>query len=169
MMEFHERREPDIPLHQRRPFITGFPLNPRSFFNHHVEPDSLMLGFSDGIDLPFLPSNLNLDGRLRLLIRRAHRQLMAYQKRDNPGLTKAGLQYMGSRGAGRMFSTLYVSCIDRMEERVPKDMQTEHMHLGINPQGAYPSRLNMSAQTCGVRYVYRWVEGSLVSRQSHES
>lgn len=150
MMEFHERSEPDISLDKRRPFITGFPLNPRSFFNHHVEPDSLMLGFSDGISLPFLPSHLNLDGRLRLLIRQAHRQLMAYQKRDNPSQNKAGLQYMGSRGAGRILSTLYINCIERTDERVPGRPPS-----GLNPQGAYPGRPNMSAQTCGVSSVGR--------------
>lgn len=29
MMEFHERQTPGVPLTERKPFITGFPLNPR--------------------------------------------------------------------------------------------------------------------------------------------
>lgn len=47
MMEFYEEREPEVKLADRKSFITGFPLNPRAFFNHHNDPDSMMLGKSD--------------------------------------------------------------------------------------------------------------------------
>lgn len=46
MMEFYEEREPGVNLADRKCFITGFPLNPRAFFNHHNDPDSMMLGKS---------------------------------------------------------------------------------------------------------------------------
>jgi hypothetical protein len=148
MMEFHERREPNIPLSERKPFITGFPLNPRAFFNYHVEPNSLMLAFNDGILLPFLPSDLGLDGRIRVLARQAHRQLSIYQKRASTKRDDAGLQYMGSRGAGRMLQSQYVLGIERMDAQLP-----DHMKRRINPQGAYPMRPNTSMQTCGVSSV----------------
>lgn len=150
MQEMYEQREPDVPLAERRPFITGFPLNPRAFFNHTIPPNSLMLAFSDGISLPFLPSNLDLEGRLRLLIRQAHRQLMAYQKRVNPKADTSGLEYMSSRGAGRILATQYVGSIERLEMRAP-----EEIRRGLNPQGEYPMRPNMSMQTCGVSSIGR--------------
>lgn len=151
MMEFHEQMEPNIPLPERRPFISGFPLNPRAFFNHRNEPDSLMLAFCDGILLPFLPSDLNLDGRLRLLARQAHRQLAVYQKRQNPNRDVEGaLEYMGSRGPGRLLQAQYIGAIERNDSKLPPHLQT-----GISPQGAYPARPNMSMQTCGVSSVGR--------------
>ena len=148
MMEFHERRETNIPLSERRPFITGFPLNPRVFFNYHVEPNSLMLAFNDGIRLPFLPSDLDLDGRIRVLARQAHRQLSVYQKRANPKRDDDGLRYMGSRGAGRMLQTQYVGSIERLDANLP-----EHLKRHVSPQGAYPMRPNATMQTCGVSSV----------------
>ena len=161
MMEMYEQREPDIPLSERRPFISGFPLNPRAFFNHKVAPDSLMLAFCDGIWLPFLPSDLDLDGRLRLLIRQAHHQLAAYQKRPNPGADEAGLQYMGSRGSGRILAMLYLTCIGNLEIRIP-----EQYRRGLDPQGAYPMRPNRSQQTCGVSSVGR--RESMIQRDVYD-
>ena len=148
IMEFHERIEPDIPLSERRPFISGFPLNPRPFINYQVEPDNLMLAFCDGISLPFLPSDLDLDGRIRLLARQAHRQLAVYQKRSTVKKDDTGLQYMGSRGAGRMLQVQYVGAMERMDSKLP-----EHLRKGVNPQGAYPARPNDGMQTCGVSSV----------------
>lgn len=145
MMEFHERQEPQINLADRRPFISGFPLDPRAFFNHHVEPDSLMLAFCDGISLPFLSSDLDLEGRLRLLIRQAHRQLAAFQKRPKIKGADEAIQQMGSRGAGRLLATQYVSLVERLEAWKP-----EHLRQDVSPQGQYPHRPNDSMQTCGV-------------------
>ncbi|KAK3703994.1 hypothetical protein LTR37_014097 [Vermiconidia calcicola] len=155
MMEFYERREPNVPLAKRRPFISGFPLNPRAFFNHTNEPDSLMLAFCDGILLPFLSSDLDLDGRLRLLARQAHRQLAVYQKRANPKRDDTGIQYMSSTGAGRLLPIQYIGSVERKEFKQP-----DHLKTGINPQGAYPMRPNMTTQTCGVSSVGR--TGALV-------
>ena len=150
MMEMYERREPDVPPAERRPFISGFPLDPRAFFDHRTEPNSLMLAFCDGIALPFLPSDLDLDGRIRLLARQAHRQLAAYQKRSNVKQDDAGLQYMSSRGAGRMLANQYILGIERMDSKLPP-----HLRKGLNPQGAYPMRPNRTMQTCGVSSVGR--------------
>ncbi|EMC93540.1 hypothetical protein BAUCODRAFT_37227, partial [Baudoinia panamericana UAMH 10762] len=150
MMEMYEAVSPSIPLLERKPFISGFPLNPRAFFNHHNEPDSCMLAFSDGILLPFLPSTLPLDGRIRLLAKQAQRQLAAYQKRSGPTTSDVALQYMGSRGAGRVLATQYLSSLERADALLP-----EHLRTGINPQGAYPMRPNMTTQTCGVSSVGR--------------
>lgn len=150
MMEMYELREPDIPLAERKPFISGFPLNPRAFFNHHNEPDSLMLAFCDGILLPFLPSSLDLDGRLRLLARQAHRQLAVYQKRVNPAQDGVGMQYMSSRGAGRLLAIQYLGSLERMDMKL-----SEHLRQGMNPQGAFPARPNHTEQTCGVSSVGR--------------
>lgn len=154
MMEFHERREPNVRPCDRKPFITGFPINPRPFLARNPPADSLMLAFCDGITLPFLPSSLDLDGRLRLLARQAHRQLAAYQKRIRPDADPAGLQYMSSRGAGRVLATQYLSSLERCEALVPPALRK-----GVDPQGAYPMRPNATRQTCGVSSVGR---GALV-------
>lgn len=151
MMEFHERLNPEIPLHERKPFITGFPLNPRPFLSTPQQPDSLMLAFSDGIQLPFLSSSLPLEGRLKLLGRQAQRQLSIYQKKPRPKADEKGLQYMGSRGAGRVLAIQYLSSLERSNAILPPEKRS----AGPGPQGAYPMRPNNTAQTCGVSSVGR--------------
>ncbi|KAF2718157.1 hypothetical protein K431DRAFT_306283 [Polychaeton citri CBS 116435] len=151
MMEMYERREPEIPLQDRKPFITGFPLDPRGFLSKKLEPDSLMLAFSDGIMLPFLPSHLPLDGRLRLVAKQAHRQLRVYQKRKTlQSETVIDPHYMGSRGGGRMLQIQYLNSLERSDTNRPA-----HLRQGINPQGAYPMRPNVNRATCGVSSVGR--------------
>ncbi|EME87935.1 uncharacterized protein MYCFIDRAFT_129613 [Pseudocercospora fijiensis CIRAD86] len=137
MMEFYEEREPHIALKDRKCFITGFPLDPRAFFNKRPEADSMMLAFSDGIALPFLSSNLPVDGRLRLLARQAQRQLSAYQKRAKPKGADATRQFLNSRGAGLVLANQYLYSHERADSILP-----ENMRKGINVQGAYPPRGN---------------------------
>ena len=160
MMEMYEEMEPGIPLSKRLPFISGFPLNPRPFFNHHTEPDSLMLAFCDGITLPFLSCKLNLDGRIRLLSRQAHRQLASFQKRTRPAGSEAELEYMSSRGAGRVIANQYTWGIERTDSILP-----EHLRKEVNPQGQYPMQPNVTRQTCGVSSVGRNV---LVTRGMYD-
>lgn len=145
MMEFYERQEPHISPEARKPFITGFPLNPRPWLTGNPSTDSLMLAFSDGILLPFLPSSLDLDGRLRLLAKAAQRQLAVYQKRSPVRADHDGLQYMSSRGAGRMLAIQYLSSFERCELLLPVEKRK-----GSNPQGGYEMRPNLTRQTCGV-------------------
>ncbi|WPG97671.1 Hypothetical protein R9X50_00045100 [Acrodontium crateriforme] len=151
MMEMYERLQPDIPLSERQPFITGFPINPRAFFNHHNEPDSCMLAFCEGIILPFLPSSLDLNGRIRLLARQAHRQLSAYQKRVRPAGEEAKLQYMSTRGAGRVLANQYLLSLERANSNLPPHLR----EANVNPHGNYPARLNFGRPTCGVSSVGR--------------
>lgn len=146
MMEMDELVRPDIVVRDRKPFISGFPINPRAFFDKKVEPDSCMLAFSDGIALPFLARDLPFDGRLRLLARQAQRQLAAYQKRKPAAIPMT--EFMGSRGAGRVLANQYIGSIERADAQLP-----EHLRSGHNPQGAYPARPNMTSQTCGVSSV----------------
>ena len=150
MMELHEMAEPGITLADRKPFVSGFPLNPRAFFNHKNEPDSLMLAFSDGIALPFLSSSLDLDGRIRLLARQAHRQLSSYQKRARPSNEETKSRTLSSRGAGLVLATQYISSIERADALQPAALRS-----GFDPQGKYPARPNGSGQTCGVSSVGR--------------
>lgn len=151
MMEFYERQDPSIPLSARKPFITGFPLNPRPFLSTPVAAESLMLAFSDGIELPFLPSYLPLENRIKLLAKRAQKQLAVYQKRERPVADKEGLHYMGSRGPGRMLATQYLASLERADAKMPFELQRG----GKGPQGDYPMRPNATVQTCGVSSVGR--------------
>lgn len=109
-----------------------------------------MLAFCDGITLPFLPSSLSVDGRLRLLARQAHRQLASYQKRPRIASDDAKIQHMSSRGAGRVLANQYVMSVERADSILP-----EHLRTGIDPQGAYRRGANESLQTCGVSSVGR--------------
>lgn len=77
-------------------------------------------------------------------------ELAAYQKRANPKADDSGLQYMSSRGAGRMLATQYVGSVERLESRIPEQFRRD-----MKPQGAYPMRPNMSLPTCGVSSVGR--------------
>ncbi|TKA66017.1 hypothetical protein B0A49_09310 [Cryomyces minteri] len=146
MMELEEARHPYTPAASRKPFIGSFPLNPRQFFNHHAAPDSLMLAFSDGLVLPFLSSDLDPEGRFRLLARSAHRQLRIYQKR----LRKEDEAKLGARSPGRVIATNYIAAVERAEAKLPPQLRT-----GVNPQGAYPANVNFSGATCGVSSVGR--------------
>lgn len=152
MMEFYEHREPNIPPSARKPFITGFPLNPRPFLSTPVAAESLMLAFSDGIELPFLPSSLPLESRLRLLARRAQKQLAVYQKRERLSTDAERFYYMGSRGPGRMLQTQYVSSLERANDKIPLELRKGNSK---GPQGEYPMRPNATVQTCGVSSVGR--------------
>ncbi|KAK5117694.1 hypothetical protein LTR62_005117 [Meristemomyces frigidus] len=150
MMEMQEQLEPDIALADRKPFISGFPLNPRAFFDYRVDPDSCMLAFSDGIALPFLSKTLPFQGRLRLAARQAHRQLAAFTKRSGVAKADGDVQFMLSRGAGRVLQTQYVNSVERSDAMLPQELRS-----GVEPQGAYPPRPNGSNQTCGVSSVGR--------------
>lgn len=156
MMEIHERRFPEIPPHERRPFIGSFPVNPRPLFDHKAEADSVMLAFSDGVVLPFLPSHLDLEGRIKLLVRSAQRQLSRYQKRWRRGRGRGGaaatadmLEYMGPRGAGRVIPMNYLDVIERINE-LPA-----HQYQDLHYQRDLPKLPNPTLATCGVSSVGR--------------
>lgn len=140
MMELHERQHPNIPLAERQPFVASFPLNPRPFFNYRGPHDSCMLAFSDGIAMPFLPTSLPLEGRLRLLAKVAHRQLKQFQKRK--------VAATDSHSPARMIATNYVSAVERAEEKLPEQYKSD-----VNPQGIYTPIWAPGSATCGVSSV----------------
>lgn len=102
------------------PFMTGFPINPRPFFNPNMPTplaDSLMLSFNDGLILPFLPSTLPLEARFKLLIRQAHRQLRKFR----------GLGAGTSNEMSQFIPHTYISSFDRLAGRlmrIEEDKQT---------------------------------------------
>jgi hypothetical protein len=148
MMLFEERRNPDTPADERKPYVGSFPVNPRPFLEGPPttgKEDSLMLAFSDGIALPFLPSDLNLEGRFRLLGKQAHRQLRQYQKR--PRNTTEQLQ-LGTRSPDQLLPMLYLSTMERLENK-----SDDHRKRGWNIQGQYPAKVGGSLATCGVSSV----------------
>jgi len=159
MMYFYETNLPFIPESERLPFIGSFPINPRPFFSHVEAPDSLMLAFSDGVVLPFLPSSLPIEGRFRLLAKQAHRQLLRYQKRvrlQNQGRNDVDI---GSRSPARILAMNYISIIERQKNLLP-----EHVRRSTtlsNPQGLLMPRPNPTMATCGVSSVGKssWRQG----------
>jgi hypothetical protein len=145
MMYFYEQNQPNIPLNQRLPFTGSFPINPRPFLSQNTTggEESLMLAFSDGITLPFLPSHLPIEGRFKLLGRLAHKQLSQYQKRRRTPQEFVGL---GSRNPNQLIPALYLGSVERLEAKT-------HSQTGINPQGAYPASKATMLATCGVSSV----------------
>lgn len=145
MMEIEEARDPFTLLSERSPYVGSFPINPRPFFGYTGPTDSCMLTFSDGIWLPFLPSDLPVEGRFKLLVRQAHRQLRKYQKRLRSEKMQGSFD---PTDPARIIASSYLLAVEREETRKPKHLQT-----GVNPQGAYPAEFLWSTATCGVSSV----------------
>jgi hypothetical protein len=143
MMETEEEKHPDVPLADRSPFVVSFPLNPRPFFNYAGPYDSCMLAFSDGLVLPFLPTNTSFEGRFRLLVRSAQRQLRTYQKR-----LKDPVEASDSHAPLRMLAENYLRAIEYAEQKLPQQHKT-----GANPQGEFPANVFITSATCGVSSV----------------
>ncbi|KAI1311706.1 hypothetical protein F5Y03DRAFT_286624 [Xylaria venustula] len=147
MMAVHEARYPDESDSARRPFIGSFPLNPRPFFGAKNILESVMLAFSKGVVLPFLPSRLDVEGRFKLLVRQASRQLSAYQKRDRLRDPSAALAYMGIKSPGRLLAANYIDGIERLRGILPDHLKDELPP----PQGMYEvPPWAVSRATCGV-------------------
>ncbi|TGJ84230.1 hypothetical protein E0Z10_g4520 [Xylaria hypoxylon] len=147
MMAVHEARYPDEADEARRPFVGSFPLNPRPFFGAKGLLESAMLAFSKGIVLPFLSSHLDLEGRFRLLVRQASRQLSAFQKRDRLRNPTDAWRTWGSNGAGRLMASNYIDGIERLRDILPS-----HLKDAVPPpQGEYDvPPWGLSQSTCGV-------------------
>ncbi|KAK8181801.1 uncharacterized protein BKA78DRAFT_258291 [Phyllosticta capitalensis] len=142
MMELEEAKNPNVPLEQRLPFLGSFPINPRPFFGFTSLADSCMLTFSDGVWLPFLPSYLPVEARLRLLTRQAHRQLGMYQKRLRSDKLKGSWD---PTDPARVIASSFLLGIERIQDKMPEDLRS-----GLNPQGAYPIKNSLFLATCGI-------------------
>lgn len=149
MMALHEEKYPDEPAEARRPFVGSFPLNARPFFGAKML-ESVMLAFSKGIVLPFLPSHLDLETRFRLLARQASRQLSAYQKRQRLRTPTDAMAYYGINGPGRLIASNYIDGIERLRDTLPP-----HLKDAVPPpQGEYRAApWAVSKATCGVSSV----------------
>lgn len=144
MMKMHESMHPSAPAYA---FGASFPLNPRAFFNVPTEADSCMLAFSEGIIMPFLPSGLPVEGRFKVVAKRANRELRVYQKR----LKDNGSQTIGSfdkHSPARLLATGYLAQIERVDAKLPEERRT-----GVSPQGELKPRMGQYGATCGVSSV----------------
>lgn len=140
MMKLYEEEEPDLELEQRLPFIGSFPLNPRPFLNYTGPYDSCMLSFSDGIVVPYLPSNLDTDRRFGVLARAAHRELRSYQKKPREATDE-----VDAHSPLRLQANTYLMMQESVDRRLPR-----HMQKGVNVQGQYPAKVLWGRATCGV-------------------
>jgi hypothetical protein len=144
MMSIHEKRSSST---EHPPFTASFPLNPRAFFVNPPPPDSCMLAFSEGIVMPFLSSDLPVEGRFKLVAKHANRELRVYQKRLK-GKGKTGTAgILDKSSPGRLLATGYVAQIERVEAKLPPSRRSPSFQ---NPQGSLaPSTAGFGA-TCGV-------------------
>lgn len=141
MMELAEERFGLGHASMHAPCVLGFPLNSRPFFGYQGQADSLMLAFSDGMALPFLPSDLPVEGRFRLLARHAQRHLSAFQKRPQ---TVHGRARLGSRSVPQILASSYMLAVEWGDMKLPESRKT-----GVNPQGMLMARSGARG-TCGV-------------------
>ncbi|KAB8346103.1 hypothetical protein FH972_023151 [Carpinus fangiana] len=133
------------------PFVGSFPINARSFFNYAGPPESLMLAFSEGIVLPFLPSSLPAEARFRLLVRQADRQLGLYQKGIRAG---NGAKLLGALSPSQIVPGNYLAHIERAEIELKEDTQQRRKLAGWRtPQGMYEVKQRNGIATCGVSSV----------------
>lgn len=146
MMAIHEQRYKDVPPSERPAFAASFPLNPRAFFSEKIEADSCMLAFSEGILMPFLPSDLPVEGRFKLVAKNANRELRMYQKRLKNG--KEDKSVLDPHSPGRILATGYLAQIERVDAKMPIERQ-----LGSDAQGELKPRLGKYGATCGVSSV----------------
>lgn len=144
MMSIHEKRSPST---NHPPFTASFPLNPRAFFVNPPPADSCMLAFSEGIVMPFLSSDLPVEGRFKLVAKHANRELRVYQKRLK-GKGKTGTAgILDKHSPGRLLASGYVAQIERVEAKLPPERRSPSFQ---NPQGSLaPSTAGFGA-TCGV-------------------
>lgn len=154
MMDLQDRYHPvsqqsSSPL----PVVLSFPVNPRPFLTGGPSTtgaeESLMLAFSDGLTLPFLPASTSLpvSARFTLLARQAHKQLRTYQK-NVKGHSTAQDVMLGSRSPSQLIPALYIGSVERAENKVSPERR-----MGLNPQGAYPAKSGQGIATCGVSSV----------------
>ncbi|KAF2229496.1 hypothetical protein EV356DRAFT_455751 [Viridothelium virens] len=148
MQTLHASLHPRCDDEEARPsFIASFPLNPRAFLSSAsaAPADSLMLGFSSGLVLPFLPLEAPVGLRMRVLARRAQAQLRRYQRRE-VRRSKDGAR--AAAGARELLQDLYLMTAERSEM-----LLGEEERMGWVVQGGYPARGNPTGATCGVSWV----------------
>lgn len=151
MMMMYEQQHHHVEPRDRLPFIGSFPVNPRPFFNHLADPDGLMLAFSDGVVLPFLPSSLDFSKRFRLLVRQAHRQLRKYQKRQSTSEDPEDML-----APSNVIAQTFLGSFDRMQvTSMNLEPSLRQSLLGDlpKPQGQFAPRPNPTLATCGISSV----------------
>lgn len=143
LMDLTSALHPTVPAPHHLHFVSGFPLNPRPFL-HPLQStaDSLMLFFSDGLALPYLPPSLPTPARFRLLAAQAHRQLSVFQKRPR---TASQLAQLGSRSQAQLAPAAYLMAVERADAKAPAELRR-----GWDPQGLYAARGASGPGTCGV-------------------
>ncbi|KAI0025185.1 hypothetical protein F4780DRAFT_792770 [Xylariomycetidae sp. FL0641] len=175
MMALHEELSParaadgEEEEEERRPFVGHFPLNPRPFLGTACT-DSVMLAFSEGVVLPFLPAaRLGVEARFRLLARLAHRQLGAFQKRapapaaadggsspvDNPAAA-----LLRTRGLTQLLATNYMDRYEKLVSSPPLPFSASTLASRLAPASASASAPRSAgavvrAGTCGVSSIGR--------------
>jgi hypothetical protein len=136
-----------------------------------------MLAFSDGVSLPYLPPdpevNPNVESptfsRFRILGRQVHRQLKQYQKK--PSDSKEAT--LGLKSNKFLLPAFYLYSMERMKDRYSfvqrmksnKQIRKTADHslvaedecpifnLSDNPQGGYPASMPPNLATCGISSV----------------
>ncbi|KAI1115483.1 hypothetical protein F5Y14DRAFT_410679 [Nemania sp. NC0429] len=168
MMALHEARYPDEADAARKPFVGGFPLNPRPTVGAAVPPlEGVVLAFSRGVVLPFLPSRLDLEGRFRLLVRQATRQLAAYRARtrtrdrdrdgdrDDPSRRAAAIAHARLDGIGRVLASNYIDGIEHLRSLLPAHLREATISSPLGEQHGARTTWTVRSATCAVSSVGR--------------
>lgn len=151
MMELHESSSPSSD--QYPAFAATFPLNPRAFFVNPPPTESCMLAFSQGIVMPFLPSDLPVERRFKLVAKQANRGLRVYQKRLKGKMSVDGV--FDKHSPLRLLATGYLTQMERVQSKLPSQLRNT---TTLDPQGDLKPRVGQYEGTCGVSSI-----GSLAS------
>ncbi|EMD63056.1 hypothetical protein GGP41_005081 [Bipolaris sorokiniana] len=147
MMSIHEALNPSS---QHPPFTASFPLNPRAWFVNPPPPESCMLAFSEGIVMPFLSSELPIEGRFKLVAKHANRELKGYQKRLKGKGTAGTAGILDKHSPARLLATGYVAQIEIIQGKLPPERRSSSYS---SPQGSLPPSTAGFRATCGVSSV----------------
>lgn len=99
--------------------------------------------------MPFLSSDLPIEGRFRLVAKHANRELRVYQKRLKGKETGLG-GVLDKHSPGRLLATGYLAQIERVEAKLPLELRDKSIE---NVQGELKPSVGAYGATCGVSSV----------------
>lgn len=97
--------------------------------------------------MPFLSSDLPVEGRFKLVAKHANRELRVYQKRLKSKGTTGTAGIFDKHSPGRLLAMGYVAQIERVESKLPPERRSPSYS---NPQGSLPPSTAGFGATCGV-------------------
>lgn len=100
--------------------------------------------------MPFLSSELPIEGRFKLVAKHANRELKGYQKRLKGKGTAGTAGILDKHSPARLLATGYVAQIEIIQGKLPPERRSSSYS---SPQGSLPPSTAGFRATCGVSSV----------------